>query len=283
MSSLLHPEYLDNIPIVSSRIRSNIEHMSDAVAPSKNEIDGITVGIRTLNEAGKLERLLRDIQKQEFNGPIEVIIVDNESSDHTKEIAQKFGATLLSLPRADFTYPKSMNMAMHAASHELVFLTVGHAELVSTRSFRAGVVAMNPEEGVVAGAFGHSLPGSTASTIENYIAMGDVFNLHGRIVRRAIIGTMAATGSIVRKSVWEELGKFDERFERGGEDTELARKMLQHCYIVKDEPLLSTHHTHGLNTLNTAKQWYQWARLNKPSSLSTTQLKKRRPDLDLDS
>jgi len=283
VSSLLHPGYFEIIPLLSARIRRSIERLSDATVPSQEETRGITVGIRTLNEADKLERLLLDIERQDFDGPIEVIIVDNESSDNTKEIAKKFGAKVLTLPRSDFTYPKSMNMAMDAASHELVFLTVGHAELISTKSFRAGVAAMNSKKDLVAGAFGHALPGSAASTIEGCIAMGSIFNLKGHAIHRASIGTMAATGCVLRKSVWKELGKFDERFERGGEDTELARKMLTQGYLVYDEPLLSTHHTHGLNALNTMKQWYQWARSNRPSRLSTAKLKKRRPDLDLDS
>lgn len=282
MSSLLHPEYFDGIPFVGSKIKSQFELLEEDVKPTQEEQKGITVGIRTLNEAAKLETLLEDIQSQEFGGDIEIVVVDNESSDNTIEVATKFGAKILSLPRSEFTYPRSMNMAMEAASHELVYLTVGHAALVSSRSFRAGVTSINDSAYNAAGAFGHALPGPTASTIENSIAMGNLFYARRRTVKKAGIGTMAATGSLLRKSAWSELGTFDERFERGGEDTRLAQEMIDSGYAVVDEPLLGTHHTHGLDLTDTVKQWVEWSRLGKPLKIDTPMIQKRRPDLHLE-
>ncbi len=282
MNTLLHPDYFDGIPVFGNEIKKRFEDIEADTQPSNREKEGITVAIRTLNEAGKLEDLLQDIERQELNGEVEVVVIDNESSDHTFDVAKKFGAKVFNLPRSEFTYPRSMNMAVEASSHELVFLTVGHARLVSSKSLRAGINAIYSEESTVSGAFGHALPGSNASRTENTIAMGSLYFTRRRKIEKTGIGTMAATGSLLRKSVWHEVGRFDERYERGGEDGQLAIKMLEKGYIIKDEPLLSTHHTHGLNFTDTTKQWIEWAKLGKPSTLNKDRLKKRRPDMNFD-
>lgn len=54
------------------------------------------------------------------------MVVGNEAADHTRAIAKDYGAEVVTLPRGEFTYPRSMNLAMQAASHDAVFLTVAH-------------------------------------------------------------------------------------------------------------------------------------------------------------
>lgn len=282
MTSLLHPQYFGRIPLLGKAIKSKMELLGDSTTPSSREHEGISVAIRTLNEEDKLKSLLTDIKRQEFEGEIEIIVIDNESTDNTVEVAESFGASVLTLPRPQFTYPRSMNMAVEASTHELVFLTVGHAELVSTVSLRAGIKAIYDEGPRVGGAFGHALPGVNASTTESLIAMGSINFTRRRSVKKASTGTMAATGCIVRKSVWSDLGKFDESYERGGEDTYLASKMLESGYAVIDEPLLSTHHTHGLSFIHSVRQWIEWSKLKRPSKINKKKLQKRRPDLDLE-
>jgi cellulose synthase/poly-beta-1,6-N-acetylglucosamine synthase-like glycosyltransferase len=53
----------------------------------------ITVLIPTLNEAGAIGRTLERLQQLE--PPIEVLVVDGFSSDHTGEIAQSYGAQVV--------------------------------------------------------------------------------------------------------------------------------------------------------------------------------------------
>ena len=87
----------------------------------------VSVVIRTLNENIALSRLLTAIDAQSYSGRIEVIVVDNESTDGTAKTARTGGATVVTLPRTDFSYPRSMNLGMQAATNEVVLLTVGHA------------------------------------------------------------------------------------------------------------------------------------------------------------
>ncbi len=80
MNTLLHPDYFDGIPVFGNEIKKRFEDIEADTQPSNREKEGITVAIRTLNEAGKLEDLLQDIERQELNGEVEVVVIDNESS-----------------------------------------------------------------------------------------------------------------------------------------------------------------------------------------------------------
>lgn len=281
MSNLLHPEYFKQIPFVGETISKRLNSRDIYVSSQPHKSGGLTIGIRTLNEAAALEVLLGDIRKQVFNGEIEIVVVDNESTDTTVDVARKFGATVISLPRKDFTYPRSMNLAMEHASNDHVFLTVGHAQLVSRHSLQAGYDHFLDTK--LSGAYGHALPSSNATWIENLIGMGNLYYTKPQEATMTGLGVMAATGAMLDRSVWEKLGKFDESFEQGGEDGDMAQKMLSAGYRIFHEPLLSTHHTHGLGLVNTYKQWRGWTKLGRPSKLDVKKLAKRRPDLKVKS
>ncbi len=60
-------------------------------------IDGsVSVVVPARNEAASLPRLLQSLRDQEF-APLEVIVVDDDSSDATAEVAANLGATVLSV------------------------------------------------------------------------------------------------------------------------------------------------------------------------------------------
>jgi len=59
----------------------------------------VSVVIPALNEARGITRCLRSIFHQSYNGPYEVIVVDNGSQDNTAEIARLCGAKVIQEPR----------------------------------------------------------------------------------------------------------------------------------------------------------------------------------------
>ena len=59
---------------------------------------GLSVVIPTLEEAGRLPLLLADLQR--WPGELEVVVCDGGSRDHTRQVAQLAGATVLKSPRS---------------------------------------------------------------------------------------------------------------------------------------------------------------------------------------
>lgn len=279
---LLHPDLVESIPFGSSiTTRLLNQRIRETLVDDHKNDPNVSVVIRTLNEAAKLEELLEGIQRQIFSSEVEILIVDNESTDRTRQVARFFGAEVLTLRRSNFTYPKSMNLGMEAASSDLVFLTVGHARLSNIHSLHAGARHFNKKG--VAGAFATVLPGIGASYVERWSAAIDTNRGLARRaaqIQKVTLGVLQGTGAMIAKAAWEELGRFDERYQTGGEDNALARLMLKEGMGIVQEPALSVHHSHGLGLGDSLKQLtHQLKTLKAPRQFDREQLYERRPDL----
>lgn len=77
----------------------------------------VSVLIRSRNNAEQLEMLLDDVRAQNFDGEVEVVLVDTESSDGTVKVGKDFGATIVPVTQEGFNYPNALNRGFAAASH----------------------------------------------------------------------------------------------------------------------------------------------------------------------
>ncbi len=87
-----------------------------------------SIVIPTLNAGPGLASLLADLKKQQAPGPVEILVVDSESTDGTRARAQEAGARVLTIPRAQFNHGRTRNEALAAAAGEFVALTVQDAQ-----------------------------------------------------------------------------------------------------------------------------------------------------------
>jgi GT2 family glycosyltransferase len=282
-SYLLQPSLVESVPFGNSiTAKLLIRRVNDALADDPADDPPLSVAIRTFNEAPKLAKLLADVRAQEYFGDLEVVVIDNASADDTAEVVQRYGAHLVNMPRGEFTYPKSMNLAMESASNDLVFLTVAHARLSTRHSLHAGARHF-VKNAKVAGVFGKALPNEGASYVERWATSLDN-NLGlaraAQPIRRAGLGTLAGTGAMLSKGVWERLGRFDKQYETGGEDTALAKLMLENGYGIYLEPAMTVHHSHGLGLRDSVKQTlHQLQTVRAPRQFDRHELLERRPDL----
>lgn len=282
-SYLLQPSLVKSVPFgnfITARLLNR--RVNESLNDDPASDPPISVAVRTFNEAPKLAKILADVRAQDYGGEVEVVVVDNASTDDTPEIVKDFGARLVNMPRGDFTYPKSMNLAMESASNDLVFLTVAHARLSNRYSLHAGArhFLKNPQ---VAGVFGKALPNEGASYVERWATSVDN-NLglarSAQPIKKAGLGTLAGTSAMLSKRIWEQLGRFDQRYETGGEDTALAKLMLESDFRIVFEPALTVHHSHGLGLRDSVKQtMHQLQTVRAPRQFDRRELLERRPDL----
>jgi len=281
---LSHPELFDLIPVVGDDVADIIDQRAHEVASMPTAEENVTVVIRSLNEAGPLDSLLKDIERNIFSSEVQIIVVDNESSDDSSEVAKSHGAEVINLPRGKFTHPYSLNLGMRAAAYNTVLLTVAHANLTNTQTLAAASNIFNdPDNPNAAGAFGTTVPHLNASRTERLVALGTPMAMSRKTnVQKAGLGVLGATNALVSKDAWKELGYFDERYERGGEDTLIAQRMLDAGMTIVHDPALSVHHTHGLGPINYGRQVSQWTRtLRRPEKFDPEQWARRRPDLNM--
>jgi glycosyltransferase involved in cell wall biosynthesis len=57
---------------------------------------------------------------------IDVVLVDNESTDDTVAIAEAHGVTIRRIAREDFSYGRALNIGIDTARHDVVALLSSH-------------------------------------------------------------------------------------------------------------------------------------------------------------
>jgi glycosyltransferase involved in cell wall biosynthesis len=85
--------------------------------------------IRAYNESQHLPRLLEGIAHQTVRD-VEVILVDSGSSDSTVQIAEQYGARVIHIPSAEFTFGRSLNFGVREATREFVVIASAHVHPV---------------------------------------------------------------------------------------------------------------------------------------------------------
>ena len=84
----------------------------------------VTVAVPVYNGARYLDEVLAAVRAQRVDRELELLIVDSGSTDGSLEIAQRHGARIHSIPKAEFSHGGTRNLAMEMATGEHVaFIT----------------------------------------------------------------------------------------------------------------------------------------------------------------
>ncbi|MDP2974764.1 MAG: glycosyltransferase family A protein, partial [Anaerolineales bacterium] len=81
--------------------------------------------IRAYNEERHIGRLLEGVRHQTVKD-VEVILVDSGSSDATATIAARYGAKVVHIRPQEFTFGRSLNLGLAAATRDLVAIASAH-------------------------------------------------------------------------------------------------------------------------------------------------------------
>ena len=81
--------------------------------------------IRAYNEDEHIARLLEGIKQQTVKD-VDVILVDSGSTDSTVTIAESYGARVVKIPSAEFTFGRSLNYGIKAATREFIVIASAH-------------------------------------------------------------------------------------------------------------------------------------------------------------
>lgn len=94
----------------------------------------ISVVIRNKNEKAILAFLLKVLREQYASDLYEIIVIDNLSTDGSRELAVEMGAKVVTIE--DFSYGKSANLAMESSGGDLVMIMSAHSYPVSHDFFK---------------------------------------------------------------------------------------------------------------------------------------------------
>lgn len=94
----------------------------------------ISVLIRVRNEAENLRLTLAFLIKNIGIKDYEIIVIDNESTDQTKEIAADYECKIFDLPKNEFTYGRALNFGIDKCTGQYILLLSAHV-LMLTNDF----------------------------------------------------------------------------------------------------------------------------------------------------
>jgi glycosyltransferase involved in cell wall biosynthesis len=166
MKSLMHDSNLNRIPLLGATVRRRlVQRVAEMRVATKGTSDpDVSIVIRSKNNAQQLQGLMEDIQAQVFEGGIEIIVVDTESTDGSAAIAQAFGARVVTITQANFSYPKSLNAGFEVATKSWVYTCVDHSALASRYLLKT--ITRWDRDPHVAGIWAFTLPNANASVWE---------------------------------------------------------------------------------------------------------------------
>lgn len=218
----------------------------------------ISLVIPTLNAGTQIETLLSRLSTQDVR-PFETILIDSSSDDATVEIAQRFNAKTIIIPRETFNHGGTRNLAAREAGGDvLVFMT--QDALPFDNRFLGNLTAPLAEHDI-AGAYGRHIPRHDASPPEIFARQ---FNYPESSVIKSM-SDLSACGiktfffsnvcSAVKREIFFKVGMFPERV-RANEDMLLAAKIILNGYRIAYAPHAMVIHSHTYSLFRLFTRYY---------------------------
>ncbi len=201
----------------------------------------ISVIIRTRNEEFFLKHCLKSVFSQKLsNHKLEVIIVDNESSDNTLKIALQFPITKI-INIKEYYPGHCINEGIKASNGEFISILSSHC-IPKNNNWLEYLVKDLENNNKIAGTYGRQLPVSF-STPQSYRDLYVTFGNEKRIQKQDTFFHNA--NSIIRRDVWEKYN-FDDKISNI-EDRIWAKKVLEAGFYISYEPKAEVYHHHGIH------------------------------------
>ena len=195
--------------------------------------------IRTKNEERWIKQCLKAIFAQSFTN-FEVIIVDNQSTDHTVLKAGEFPIEKV-LTVDEYLPGKALNVGIAASKGDYIVCLSAHC-IPSDSFWLASLVEVINSNQNVAGCYGRQAPMTFTSPADRRDLLL-VFGLDKKVQTNDSFFHNA--NSIIRRDLWDR-EPFDETVTNI-EDRVWARKMLDAGFEIHYQPKACVYHWHGIH------------------------------------
>lgn len=213
----------------------------------------VAVVVRTRNAKNDLSTLLDRLENQSVKS-VELIIVDNESEDNTRQLALDHGATIVDISRSEFSWGRALNRGIAASSGNIVILLSADAWPLHSDWLRTMLDCFDDDR--VGAVFGRQVPRRDAP-LDEWVRVSRAFPVgsrhwtngdlgNGRV--RDLIASNACAA--IRRDVWEQV-KYDESL-LGAEEPVWVEGVLQRGYSVHYMDQAVVEHSHRDSALRQA-------------------------------
>lgn len=203
----------------------------------------ISIIVRAKNEERWIRPCIEGILRQAVSSPLEIIIVDNRSTDKTVEKALAVSADVRAITIDDFLPGRALNKGIREARGDYIACLSAHCVPVDERWLQN--LMQNVEDSRVAGVYGRQVPAPSSSP-QDKRDLFITFGLDRRVQLKDSFFHNA--NSMFRRQMWEKF-PFDEDISNI-EDRLWGRNVLAAGYTLVYEPEAAVYHHHGIHQDN---------------------------------
>lgn len=180
----------------------------------------VTIVIRALNEAEFLPECLSSVLDQDYDGEVEIVLVDSGSTDRTVEIAESYNCKIVHIKKSDFSFGRSLNMGCLAARGDVLVLLSAHC--IPTDRFWLKNLVQPISDGVCEYSYGRQIARQGISKFSEGMVFKKYYPEKSTSPQVGYFCNNA--NSAIKRTTWDAL-RFNEVLT-GLEDMELARRLV---------------------------------------------------------
>lgn len=221
----------------------------------------ISVVIRTYNEQKHLAEVLESLKRQTYKS-YEIIIIDSGSTDNTIKIAQKYDSKIIHIKKEEFNYSYASNIGVDNASGDIICFLSGHSVPVKETYLLDINKVLQDEK--IGGCYGDVIALQDGSFVEKmFNGLGYIKNrLKGKGSKIELEtdihpGIFSCSNASARKELLLK-HPFASELGWGGEDIEVAYRIIQDGYYIARVPELLVMHSHGSGLKKFIKEFRNW-------------------------
>lgn len=214
---------------------------------------GVSIIIRTMNEAKYLEPVLAKIAEQLGDLRTEIILIDSNSIDNTVEVAAKYGCRVLQLPKTEFSWGRALNAGMEAAKNEYCVLLSGHCLPVSDGWLDSLVKPLSDPS--VAATCGRQVPRQGLDPFEE----AEIERWFPPLEQNTSFLMFTSANSAIKKSLWQRY-PFDESIN-SLEDADVSARLKNVGFDIQYVPAAAVYHSHAISVTGIYRRWYWRSRV----------------------
>lgn len=221
----------------------------------------ISVVIRVYNEQKHIREVLESLKRQTYTN-YEVVILDSESTDDTLKIASEYDCRIEKIKKKDFNYSYASNVCVNLAQGDIVCFLSGHSVPVK-ETFLADINDLFKDPSIGA-AYGDVIALPDGSLTEK--AFNALGYLKNKVLRKdngikleneIHPGIFSCSNAYARRELLLK-HPFALELGGGGEDVEVAYRIIQDGYYIASNPELLVMHSHGKKFVDCIKEYKSW-------------------------
>ena len=228
------------------------------------DIERVSVVVPVRNAESTIELCLRSLMKQNFT-KLEVIVVDNMSTDNTREKIARYPVTFIEEKRINSYVAR--NTGIREASGEVVAFF--DSDCIATPEWISSLVK-NYSDTNVGGAGGQILPYTnykTRNVVEKYTISARCYPAYPYKTREPMVlqrrkgillaGVLFTANASYRKPILDKLGGFDEHLKSGG-DIDMSYRVQDLGYKITWDPKAIVYHIQRSTCKDLIGQYFRY-------------------------